>query len=146
MRDDELDRLGAELNALGPTEAPPAGELARITAWLEQLVRASGSDLLLVAGLPPSIIKDGSVAHDPLDGVIDGADVEDAVLPALSPHARTMYRATGIADGSFKVARLGRFRINLHRERGTAFAPAARPGRGCRSDEHRKDNHDRGAD
>ena len=34
----------------------------------------------------------------------------------------TGYRETRIADGSFRVAGLGRFRINLHRERGRAAA------------------------
>jgi twitching motility protein PilT len=44
------------------------------------------------------------------------------VLPALAPHARRIYRQSLIADGSFRVQRLGRYRINLHRERGRAAA------------------------
>src|SRR5207237_4711207 len=56
------------------------------------------------------------------EGPLDGVDVEEAVLPALPPHARRMYRQSLIADGSFRVQGLGRFRINLHHERGRAAA------------------------
>jgi twitching motility protein PilT len=38
------------------------------------------------------------------------------------PHARKAYRQGGIADGSFRIGGVGRFRINLHRERGRAAA------------------------
>jgi twitching motility protein PilT len=54
------------------------------------------------------------------------------VSPALPPHARRLYRDAGIADGSFRMPELGRFRINLHHERGRSAAairrlPAAVP-------------------
>src|SRR5204863_9190427 len=42
--------------------------------------------------------------------------------PALPPPARRLYREGGIADGSFRITGVGRFRINLHRERGRAAA------------------------
>lgn len=51
-------------------------------------------------------------------GPLDGSDIEEAVVPALPAHARRSYRETGIADASLRAAGLGRFRINLHRERG----------------------------
>ncbi|HYT76199.1 MAG TPA: PilT/PilU family type 4a pilus ATPase, partial [Vicinamibacterales bacterium] len=80
-----------------------------------------GSDLLLVAGAPPCIRVEGRVR--PLaDGPLDGIDIEESVLPALAPHARRLYRQSQIADSSFRVQGLGRFRINLHRERGRAAA------------------------
>jgi len=43
-------------------------------------------------------------------------------LPALPPHARRIYREAHIADASFRMAGVGRFRINLHHERGRAGA------------------------
>ncbi len=82
---------------------------------------SGGSDLLLVAGAPPCIRVEGRVR--PLaDGPLDGIDIEESVLPALAPHARRLYRQSQIADSSFRVQGLGRFRINLHRERGRAAA------------------------
>ena len=57
---------------------------------------------------------------------LGGEEIEDAVAPALPPHARRMYRDAGIADGSFRTPDLGRFRINLHHERGRAAAAIRR--------------------
>src|SRR5438067_6047734 len=142
---DDLEALVAELNTSGSASAAPANgascaapdtpaadvQLARLGAWLDQVVRHGGSDLLLVAGAPPSMRINGSVA--PLaGGPLDGEAIEDVVLPALPPHAQRQYRATGIADGSFRwsgtdLAPGGggpapRFRINLHHQRGHAAA------------------------
>jgi twitching motility protein PilT len=44
------------------------------------------------------------------------------VLPELPPHAQRIFREAGIVDASRRVPGLGRFRINLHRERGRAAA------------------------
>lgn len=118
--DDEIDRLILELHSTGgPTQA--AGDVARIERWLRLLASRNGSDLLLVAGAPPSIRVDGRV--QPLaEGPLDGVDIEDAILPALPPHAHRIYRDTHIVDASFRIGGVGRFRINLHRERGRAAA------------------------
>jgi len=43
-------------------------------------------------------------------------------LPALTAHALQIYRKFHIADSSYRIAGLGRFRINLHSERGHAAA------------------------
>jgi twitching motility protein PilT len=121
---EDIDRLIAELHASTSASAARGsalGDTARVEAWLRRLAEAGGSDLLLVAGAAPSIRVDGRVR--PLaEGPLDGIDVEEAVLPALPPHARRIYRQSQIADGSFRVQGLGRFRINLHRERGRAAA------------------------
>ena len=122
---EDLDQLVLELNARGAHEsaplAPRVGDTARIERWLRLLAAQNGSDLLLVAGAPPSLRVDGLV--EPLaEGPLDGIDIEDAVLAALPPHARRMYRERQIADAAFRLAGVGRFRINLHRERGRAAA------------------------
>jgi twitching motility protein PilT len=117
---DDIDRLILELHS--SAGAPGAvGEPLRLEQWLRLVASRGGSDLLLVAGAPPSVRIDGRI--QPLaEGPLDGVDVEGAVLPALPPHARRMYRDAHIADASFRVAGVGRFRINLHRERGRAAA------------------------
>jgi twitching motility protein PilT len=118
---DDIDDLIAELHASGGAPEAVTGDTARVERWLRILADAGGSDLLLVAGVAPSIRVDGRIR--PLaEGPIDGVDVEEAVLPALAPHARKLYRQGGIADGSFRINGVGRFRINLHRERGRAAA------------------------
>lgn len=118
--DDDIDRLILELHA---TDGPPqgVGDLARLERWLRLLASRNGSDLLLIAGAPPSVRVDGRVL--PLaEGPLDGVDIEDSVLPALPPHARRIYREVHIVDASFRIGGVGRFRINLHRERGRAAA------------------------
>jgi twitching motility protein PilT len=119
---DEIEQLIAELHATGGAPSgPAAGDTGRLERWLRTLNDSAGSDLLLVAGVAPSIRVDGRVR--PLaEGPLDGVDVEEAVLPALAAHARRIYRQSLIADGSFRVQGLGRYRINLHRERGRAAA------------------------
>src|SRR6478672_361823 len=118
--DDDIDRLILELHATDASVTGP-GDLARIERWLRLVASRGGSDLLLVAGAPPSIRVDGQV--QPLgEGPLDGVEIEEAVLPALPPHARRIYRDSQIVDASFPLAAIGRFRINLHRERGRAAA------------------------
>jgi twitching motility protein PilT len=121
LDDEAIDQLIAELHATADAASPATGDTGRLEQWLRMLVDAGGSDLLLVPGAPPSIRVDGRVR--PLtDGPVDGVDVEEAILPALPPHARKAYRHQMVGDGSFRVSGLGRFRINLHRERGRAAA------------------------
>jgi twitching motility protein PilT len=125
---DDLDAIVTELNAGLPRPPRTGDQLSRFLAWLDEVVARSASDLLLVAGAPPSLRIDGVVV--PLGvasgGPLGSEEIEDAVLPALPPHARRMYRDCGIADGSYRDAEVGRFRINLHRERGRAAAAIRR--------------------
>lgn len=89
--------------------------------WLGLLVERGGSDLLLVSGSPACIRLKGEVLN--LDmRVLESAEIEAAVLPALSAHGGQQYKDVQIADSSYRVNGLGRFRINLHRERGRAAA------------------------
>ena len=122
---DDLDALVSELNAGAPKTRSSDEQTARLRSWLEHVVERSASDLLLVPGAPPSLRIDGHVVPL-LEGPLGGEEIEDAVAPALAPHARKLYRDAGIADGSFRTPDLGRYRINLHRERGRAAAAIRR--------------------
>jgi len=138
---DDLNRLIRELNddPLAPRAVPVGsaeplaaaradartedvrGDSPRLNRWLAALVDKKGADLLLVAGAPPSIRVDGRLF--PLsEPPLSGDEVEDAVLPALPRRSREAYREGGIADASYRIRGVGRFRINLHRERGRAAA------------------------
>ena len=119
---DDLDQLILELNSSRPAEpASRSADTVRLEQWLRTLASQGGSDLLLVAGAPPAVRVDGRV--QPLtEGPLDGVDIENAVLPALPPHTRRVYESESIADASFRIGGVGRFRINIHRERGRAAA------------------------
>jgi twitching motility protein PilT len=122
---DDLDALVTELNAGAPRAARTDVPLARLNGWLEQAVERGASDLMLVAGAPPTIRIDGSLV--PLaEGPLGSEEIEETMTPALAPHARRLYREAGIADSSYRVHELGRFRINLHHERGRSAAAIRR--------------------
>lgn len=117
----ELERIVQELNERRETKRAHSAATLRLDGWLVTLVERRGSDLLLVPGVPPCIRADGEVRSIE-DSPIDGAEIEASVIPALTPHALQLYRDTQIADSSYRIAGVGRFRINLHRERGSAAA------------------------
>lgn len=115
---DDLDALVSALDT-GRSDVP-AGT-GRLDEWLRIVAAREASDLLLVAGEPPVLRVHGRILRadaPPLDGI----DVEELVLGDLPPHAQRAYREHGIADASRKIPGVGRFRINLHHERGRAAA------------------------
>jgi len=93
----------------------------QLNSWLERLVSRNGSDLLLVPQAPASIRVEGTLVVIG-DSPLTGEEIEAAVLPVLAPHAGQDYAERHIADSSYRVEGLGRFRINLHHERGRAAA------------------------
>ena len=117
----ELNRIVSDLNDDREITIADSSATRRLDRWLTALVEQDGSDLLLVPNAPPCLRFKGNVRQlEP--GALDGPEIEAAVLPALTSHALKLYRKTQIADSSYRIAGLGRFRINLHRERGNAAA------------------------
>jgi len=99
----------------------PGSKKQQLNQWLSMLVAQSGSDLLLIAGAPASIRFEGNV--QPIGAEeLTGEEIEAAVLPSLIPRAVEQYQEQQIADASYRIEGLGRFRINLHREKGKAAA------------------------
>ncbi len=121
-----MNRKGAE--PTDPSESgAPSTATQRLNAWLRDLIEAGGSDLLLVPGSPAAIRFEGELRTID-DDALDGSQIEAAVLPVLAPRAAAMFRDVQIADASYRIEGVGRFRINLHRERGqTAAAIRALP-------------------
>jgi len=118
---DDLDALIGELNATASKSAPLLERGGRIEDWLAEVARRRGSDLLLVAGSAAAVRVDGLLS--PIgDAVLVGDEIEAVIAPLLPPHAARQYADTGIADASLRLPSLGRFRVNLHHERGRAAA------------------------
>lgn len=125
---DDIDALISELNRSAPVGRSADGVL-RVETLLSETVERRGSDLLLVAGSPPAIRVDGAIVRLPAV-VVEAVDIEEMVVPLLPAHAKRQFQKRGIADGSLRVSGLGRFRVNLHRERGrTAAAIRVLPAR-----------------
>jgi Tfp pilus assembly pilus retraction ATPase PilT len=75
---DDLDALVNGLHAGSPLAASSDQQASRLRPWLEQVVARSASDLLIVAGAPPSLRVEGRVV--PLnDGPLDGEEIAEAV-------------------------------------------------------------------
>ena len=116
-----LDALVDGLN----TGAARASTGDRLASWLAAAVEQGASDLLLIAGSPPTLRVEGRLV--PLGSTsLDGDEAADALLPALAAHARRQYADAGIADASLRGVDGSRFRVNLHRERGRAAATIRR--------------------
>jgi twitching motility protein PilT len=102
------------------SEARPR-EAVQLNLWLEQLVARKGSDLVLVPEAPACLRVEGALFS--IDSrQLTGEEIEAAVLPAMATHAREDYQRSRIADSSYRVEGMGRFRINLHHERGRCAA------------------------
>jgi twitching motility protein PilT len=119
--DDDLDRLVSELHR-GADEAPAREAPSHtLLQWLRLVRQEGGSDLLLVAGSKPIVRLRGDLTPA-ADTVLDGDDVLAAVSPMLPQSLLTRFRAGEAVDAAFGLPQLGRFRINLHRERGRPAA------------------------
>src|SRR6186713_3391410 len=120
--DDDLDRLVSELHQIAPIRsAPITSDTPELAEWLRQVRDQDGSDLLLVAGLPPLARIKGQVSRlrgEPLSG----DDIEGAVSPIVPTRLKERYRDGEAVDLAFTLKGLGRFRMNLHRERGRQAA------------------------
>jgi twitching motility protein PilT len=109
----------SRIQVIRPNERPT--DALQLNSWLEQLVARKGSDLVLVPGAPACLRIEGTMLS--LDsGPLEGDEIEAAIVPALASHAREEYEVNRIADSSYRLEGLGRFRINLHHQRGRAAA------------------------
>ena len=120
---DDLDKLVSELQLISqPRSAPIASDNPDLADWLRQVREQDGSDLLLVAGLPPLARIKGQMARL-IGDILSGEEIENAVSPVRSrSRLRERYRDGEAIDLGFTLKGLGRFRMNLHRERGRPAA------------------------
>lgn len=116
----EFRRVETDSESSGEAQGS-SQDTSRLNQWLKTLVGQGGSDLLLIPGAPPCIRFEGEVKN--LDsGPLNGPEIEATVVPALSQHGLDLYQKNHIGDSSYRIEGLGRFRINLHHERGVAAA------------------------
>jgi twitching motility protein PilT len=122
--DRELSEIVAELNRAAPSqkaaERPPQS-----TASLDELLgfasRRGASDILLIAGAPPVLRVNGALS--PGSGPpLEPEDIRAAVLPLLEPSQMEELQRRKSVDLGFEREGLGRFRINIHHQRGTLAA------------------------
>ncbi len=124
--DDELSRLVRELNSLGGAASLPAVERdgagrVRLGRLLSRVVEAGASDLLVVAGVPPSARVDGRlIAVDPQP--LDARTARTLVHEVLDERTLRILDTRSAVNFCFDRPGIGRFRCNAHLQRGTTAA------------------------
>ncbi|MGA2041375.1 MAG: PilT/PilU family type 4a pilus ATPase [Bryobacteraceae bacterium] len=122
--DSELSKIVAELNRAAPGNKP-ASRLPDLTASLDKLLSFAASrgasDVLLIAGAPAVLRVNGALAAGS-GPPLEADDVRSLVLPLLTPPQLEELQKNRSADLSFLREGLGRFRVNLHHQRGTLAA------------------------
>ena len=92
--------------------------MADLATLLREAVGRAGSDLHLKVGTAPHLRVDGRLVALDLPALT--ADDTDALAAATIPgHRLAEFEGTGEADFALSVAGVGRFRVNVHRQRGS---------------------------
>jgi twitching motility protein PilT len=136
-RDPQLDQLVRELNG-SAADVPrrqsswPAANIADdhpLEPLLIEMTQRGASDLLLLAGTQPVVRVGGRLTR--LNGAaLESADIESLVGQFATDRVRDLIDQNGAADFSIRLSRTAggedrrarRFRVNLHRQRGTLAA------------------------
>src|SRR5215813_4581374 len=122
--DNELSRLVAELHRAAPSQQSPPQRGAQSTASLDLLLAGAASrhasDILLIAGAPPMLRVTGNLTA--AGAPLDAEDIRSLVLPLLEPAQSEELRTRRSVDLGFHRENLGRFRVNIHHQRGTLAA------------------------
>jgi len=110
-------------------ELPPLPKNTDGTIGIDDLLRycvdVKASDLHVKAGAPPTIRISGLL--QPLDHVVLGAEECNALSGAMmGAKEREELDRKGEVDFAYSVPGLGRFRVNIHRQRGTLGIAARR--------------------
>ena len=123
--DNELSKIVYELNRAAPSQKHAVARTAQSTVSLDELLqKAAGrgaSDVLLIAGAPAMLRVTGNLTPG-AGAVLESEDVRSLVLPLLEPSQLEELQKRKSVDLSFVRENLGRFRVNIHHQRGTLAA------------------------
>ena len=102
-----------------PAGAPSADQMDEFAGWLRTLVAEEGSDLHLKAGSPPKIRQaDGQLValdHAPLTH----KHTEFIAMQIIPEDRRERFHRAGEVDFAYGIPSVGRFRVNVFRQRGS---------------------------
>jgi len=120
--DDELADIVADLNRVAPGSRSTQAQSAQSTASLDQLLifaaRQGSSDLLLIAGVPVSLRVNGALTPG-AGPALTAEDTRNLLLPLLLPKQYQELQQNKSVDLCFSRDGIGRFRANVHHQRGT---------------------------
>ena len=124
--ENELAQIVAELNRAAPGAREPRAEsgagfapdLAKLDHVLTHAVRSGASDLLLIPGAPVTL-RIGGVLSQSAGPLLAAEDSRNLLLPLLTPSQAQELQRSKSVDLCFSRDGIGRFRANIHYQRGT---------------------------
>jgi len=123
--ENELEAIVAELNRAAATSREPKPEEAKSSASLDpmlaQAVRRGASDLLLIAHAPVTFRINGSLTAAARPALAP-EETRSLLLPLLSTTQQQGLERDKSVDLCFTREGIGRFRANIHFQRGTLAA------------------------
>jgi twitching motility protein PilT len=128
--DNELSKIVAELNRAAPSQkhaaargvqSAPSADHASLDQLLHAAAGRGASDVLLIAGAPVMLRVTGNLTPG-TGAVLEADDVRSLVLPLLEPAQLEELQKRKSVDLGFVRENLGRFRVNIHHQRGTLAA------------------------
>ena len=93
-------------------------DLASLDAVLSHAVRRGASDLLLIAGAPVTLRVGGVLSHS-TGPPLSAEDTRNLLLPLMTPAQIQELQRNKSVDLCFSREGIGRFRANVHYQRGT---------------------------
>jgi twitching motility protein PilT len=125
IRDPQLEQLVQELNqtdvakGFWPPAYVPTGN--PLEPLLAEASRLGASDLIIAVGAPPVLRVSGRLT--PTDAPpLDAAAVNGLLGDFMAQRVRERIENDGSADFSLRLGKTARFRVNIHKQRGTLAA------------------------
>ncbi len=130
--ENELTELVAQLNRAAPGTTPGGRPEVRtsdvrfdapadpssLDALLTQAARAGASDLLMIVGVPVTVRVNGSLANS-VGAPLTAENVRNLLLPLMTSAQQQELQRNKSVDLCFSREGIGRFRANVHHQRGT---------------------------
>jgi len=102
-------------------EAQEAEEFLHVDDLLRAMVERKASDLHLSVGSPPTLRVDGELAQAVSDK-LSPTSINELIYAILSDEQISEFEETWELDFAYSVRGLSRFRVNVHKQRGTLGA------------------------
>jgi twitching motility protein PilT len=104
-----------------PGEQGADGIVGEFHGWLADLARGDGSDLHVKVGTPPKVRRTGTLLA--LDRrPLSSDETLEIALAIIPPDRRQRFDAAGEVDFAYSLVDVGRFRVNVFRQRGSVSA------------------------
>lgn len=89
---------------------------------LEEAVKRQASDLHITVGIPPQVRVNGTLEAIDTYPRLLGDDTKALVESVMGEQQKKVFKEKGEVDFSFGIPKLGRYRVNTFRQRGTVAA------------------------